>query len=76
MASMAIFSVGDLAKNSKTGQFGKVIGYGHRILNDVYQTTLKVLVVDSTNYVNRIEEDLISAWEKLEESQSLEPVAS
>ncbi len=73
---MPIFSVGDSARNAKTGHFGKVVGYGHQMLNDVYQTTLKVLVVDAKGYVSRIEEDLISAWEKLEERQSLESVTS
>jgi hypothetical protein len=46
---MAILSGGELARNPKTGQLGKVIGYGHQILNDVYQTTLKVLVIDPTH---------------------------
>lgn len=63
-----MFSVGDFALNQKTGQFGKVIGYGHQMLNDVYQTTLKVMIVDAKGVVDRIEEDLYSAWKKLEDS--------
>ncbi|KAM3098744.1 hypothetical protein ACKFKF_16870 [Phormidesmis sp. 146-12] len=54
--------------NRKTGRFGKVVGYSHQMLNDVYQTTLKVMVVDAKGVVDRIEEDLYSAWRKLDDS--------
>lgn len=61
-----MFSIGDYVLNQKTGHIGKVIGYGHQILNDVYTTTLKVLVADAKNSINRgfVEEDLYSAWAK------------
>lgn len=63
-----MFSIGDLALNKATGKFGKVIGYGHRMLDNVYQTTVKVLVTDAVGYMDRIEEDLHSAWNKIEDS--------
>jgi hypothetical protein len=67
-----MFSIGDFALNQKTGKFGKVIGYGHQMLNDVYETTLKVLVIDAMGYVERIEEDTYSAWKKLDEANLLQ----
>lgn len=62
-----MFSIGEDVLNQNTGHVGKVIGYGHQILNDVYTTTLKVLVVKAENSVKQgtVEEDLYSAWVKL-----------
>jgi hypothetical protein len=51
-------SIDDWVFNQKTGQFGRVIGYGHQMLNSVYQTTLKVKVANSASIV----EDVIAAW--------------
>ena len=55
---------GDYAIHQRTGSFGKVIGYGHQILNSVYLTTLKVLVTakSEVSKKNFVEEDLVSAW--------------
>jgi hypothetical protein len=59
-----MFDVGEYVVNQKTGHLGKVIGYGHQILNGVYTTTLKVLVSDTEISGKRgvIEEDLFSEW--------------
>ena len=59
-----MFDVGKYVVNQKTGHFGKVIGYGHQILNGVYTTTLKVLVSDPeiSEKQRVIEEDLFSEW--------------
>lgn len=59
-----MFTIDEFVKNQETGQLGKVIGYGHEILNNVYTVTLKVLVAETTNSRNRIfvVEDKISAW--------------
>jgi hypothetical protein len=61
-----MFSIGDFALSQKTGQFGKVMGYGG-LLRDEYQMTLKVMIVDAEGIVDRIEEDLSSTWKKLED---------
>lgn len=62
-----MFGVGDSVVNQNTGHIGKVIGYGHQILNGVYTTTLKVLVNDAETTKTRglVEEDLYSVWVKL-----------
>lgn len=53
-----MISIGDFVQNQKTGRLGKVIGYGHQIFNNVYETTLKVKLEDN----HEIAEDLFSAW--------------
>jgi len=59
-----MFDVGEYVVHQNTGHVGRVIGYGHQILNGVYTTTLKVLVHDAEIASKRraIEEDLYSAW--------------
>lgn len=59
-----MFDLGDCVVNLKTDNFGKVIGYGHKMSDNVYTTTLKVLVAQSETSGKRgfIEEDLYSAW--------------
>lgn len=63
-----MFNLGDYVLNQKTGHLGKVIGYGHQIMNDVYTTTLKVLVHEATNSQKNsqkkelVVEDVISVW--------------
>ncbi|PSB02308.1 hypothetical protein [Merismopedia glauca] len=61
-----MFSTGEYVLNSKTGTIGKVIGYGHELLNEGYTTTLKVLVDRTLTGGKRevVEEDLYSAWVK------------
>lgn len=61
-----MLATGDFVHNLRSGKSGKVIGYGHQIMNDVYETTLKVLTVDAKGYIGRIEEDLLSTWQKVE----------
>jgi hypothetical protein len=65
-------NIGDYVQHEKTRQCGKVIGYGHQILNSVYLPTLIVRVV-STDGVERrgfIEEDVSSVWMRLERKPS------
>lgn len=61
-----MFSIGEYVLHKKTGRIGKVIGYGHEILNDVYTTTVQVLVdyAEATGKRRIVEEDLYSAWVK------------
>lgn len=59
-----MFTIDEPVINQKTGQLGKVIGYGHQIINNVYTVTLKVLVAEpaSANKV-LVVEDAIHAWD-------------
>jgi len=60
-----MFNVGDYVLNQKNGYLGKVIGYGHQLIDNVYTTTLQVLVAENENYPTKRElviEDIISAW--------------
>lgn len=59
-----MFNIGDRVLNQKTGQLGKVIGYGHQILNNAYMPTLKVLMAEAADFskLRLVEEDLYSVW--------------
>ncbi|RCJ36530.1 hypothetical protein A6770_15805 [Nostoc minutum NIES-26] len=59
-----MFTIGDYVLNQQTGHLGKVVGYGHQIINNVSIVTLKVLVAESANSQKReyVVEDRISAW--------------
>lgn len=59
-----MFALEDFVLHQPTGRLGKVIGYGHQILNGVYMTTLKVLVSEASDCEKKsfVEEDLYSAW--------------
>ena len=59
-----MFNVGEFVQNQKTGHLGKVIGYDHQVINNVYTTTLKVLVSQAENTKKRgfVVEDLLTAW--------------
>ncbi|HEY9845235.1 MAG TPA: hypothetical protein V6D03_03470 [Candidatus Caenarcaniphilales bacterium] len=60
-----MFSTGDQVLNQKTGAIGAVIGYGYKILNSGYTTTLKVLIAEAENFrKQRVIEDLYSEWVK------------
>ncbi|OWY69860.1 hypothetical protein B7486_17970 [cyanobacterium TDX16] len=61
-----MFGIEEYVLHQKTGHIGKVIGYGHEILNGVYTTTLKVLVdyAETSEKRGVVEEDLHSAWVK------------
>nr|WP_039737385.1 hypothetical protein [Hassalia byssoidea] len=59
-----MFNIGDYVLNKKNGYLGKVIGYGHQLIDNVYTTTLQVLVAENKNSQKRevVIEDIISAW--------------
>lgn len=59
-----MFNINEYVLNPQTGQVGKVIGYGHEIINNVYTVTLKVLISETAHYPNKllVLEDLVSAW--------------
>jgi hypothetical protein len=59
-----MFHIGDYVQNQQNGYLGKVIGYGHQLIDNVYTTTLQVLVAENANSQKRelVIEDIISAW--------------
>lgn len=59
-----MLAIDDYAFNQKTRHVGRVIGYGHQMINDVYMPTLKVLITESSSLRKRsfVEEDLYSTW--------------
>jgi hypothetical protein len=59
-----MFSIGEQVFNQNTGNIGKVIGYGHEVLDSGYTLTLKVLIAKVKNSGRRkaVEEDLYSNW--------------
>ncbi|MCC2693444.1 hypothetical protein IQ240_12740 [Nodularia sp. LEGE 04288] len=59
-----MFNIDEYVLNPKTGQVGKIIGYGHEIINNVYTITLKVLIAEPDNSSKKllVLEDTISAW--------------
>lgn len=59
-----MFAIGDDVLSQKTGHFGKVVGYGHEMVNGVYLPTIKVLIAESLKSGKKafVEEDLHSAW--------------
>jgi hypothetical protein len=62
MATM--FAIGDDVLSQKTGHIGKVVGYGHEMVNGVYLPTIKVLIAESLKSGKKafVEEDLHSTW--------------
>jgi len=68
-----MFNIGDYVFNQKTGNLGKVIGYGHQMVNNAYMSTVKVLVDYATDSRKRgfVEEDLFTVWIPWEEAQRM-----
>lgn len=68
-----MFNVGDYVFNQKTGNLGKVIGYGHQMVNNAYISIVKLLVDCATDSRRRefIEEDLFTVWIGWEEAQKI-----
>jgi hypothetical protein len=59
-----MFSIGEQVCSRKTRNVGKVIGYGHEVIDSGYTLTLKVLIakVESPGRTTAVEEDLYSNW--------------
>ena len=55
--------VGDFVSDQKNEYVGKVVGYGHQIVDGVYLPTLIVRLVEATALSRRgFIEDLSSTW--------------
>jgi hypothetical protein len=63
-APETMLTVDDYAVHCRTGLAGKVVGYGHQVINDAYLLTLKVLVTEATEVGSRhcVREDLLAKW--------------
>ncbi len=57
---MNYVQIGDRVLNQKTQYFGKVVGYGHEIVNGAYMSTVIVRVAGNTSMsVKTVVEDLV-----------------
>lgn len=61
-----MIKIEDYAQHQTSGCIGKVIGYGHQMLNSVYLPTLKVQVEGKEAGLLSFLEDISSAWVKVE----------
>ena len=65
-----MFQVGDCVFHQKNGRSGKVVGYGHQILDSAYLPTLIVRLIGDTGLnqkgQKRFVEDLSLAWMRLD----------
>ena len=68
-----LIAVDDFVQHQQTGHIGKVVGYGHQMIDGVYLPTLIVKLSETTGtYQTGFVEDLSSAWMWLEAKQSLQ----
>lgn len=56
-----MFQLNDYAQH-QSGCIGKVMGFGHQMLDSVYQPTLKVRVTGGNGTLGSFVEDVSSAW--------------
>lgn len=70
-----MFAIGDDVLNQKTGHTGKVVGYGHEMVDGVYLPTIKVLIAEDLNTGKKafVEEDLHSTWIQRQAVSNLSP---
>lgn len=62
-----MLQIGDFVSHQKGEHVGKVVGYGHQIIDGVYLPTLIVRLVEATALTQRgFIEDLSSAWMRTE----------
>jgi hypothetical protein len=56
-----MFNLSDRVQHKLTGDVGVVVGYGHRIVDHQYITTVKVRLTRA-NSIKLMVEDLFSKW--------------
>lgn len=63
-----MFNIGDYARHQSMGHLGTVFGYGHRIDDGIYLSTLRVKIIPKKKDTNCpiILEDVTSAWVKVD----------
>ena len=57
-----MFKIGDIVLHKTTGRIGKIVGYGHRLGDRIYFTTLKVELLKSDYLWQPTIEDKIDKW--------------
>jgi hypothetical protein len=66
-----ILKIGDYVRHLSTGDLGRVVAYGHEVLDSVYLPTLKVEVFSNIKMNRRMfVEDVSSAWVSLDAEES------
>lgn len=59
-------NIGDFVIHQPTQDWGKVIGYGHQLIEEVYHSTLKVQILSlSMKECFLTREDIVSQWADL-----------
>lgn len=56
-----VLNIGNRVKHKDTGDIGKVVDYGHRIVNNKCMDTVKVKLINSSNEKSVVQ-DLDSQW--------------
>ncbi len=69
-----MYIIGDYVQHEKTGNAGEVVGYGHRIVEDVYLTTIKVRLFKGKDQKSVVE-DVLSEWIPLEKETNSQSFA-
>ena len=71
-----LLNIGDYAHHRSTGSVGKVIAYGHQVVDGVYLPTLKVevqVVNESGRKKRTFIEDVFQEWMRVEPSHPGKP---
>ena len=67
-------NIGDFVIHRKTRRIGKVVGYGHQIVDNVYQPTLIVRTIKGMGLSRKkIVEDLATAWQPSQLKEPTQP---
>ena len=65
-----MFNISDRVQHKQTGDVGMVVGYGYRMVNNNYWTTIKVKSTDPTS-LKGIIEDLFNEWLLCQEDDNI-----
>lgn len=61
-----MFNLDDCVSHKMSGYIGKVVAYGHRMVNGAYHPTIRVKITHSlTTGQPMFVEDLASLWERV-----------
>lgn len=67
-------NIGDVVIHRKTRRIGKIVGYGHQIVDGVYQPTLIVRNVKGMGLKRKkVVEDLATAWRPAQLKEPTQP---
>lgn len=64
-------NIGNFVIHQATQEWGKVIGYGHQLIEGVYHSTLKVQILSfPTRESFLTKEDIVSQWAELSQASA------